>query len=224
MRYLLFLAGILGAVNGGCGASSATWASPVPRGEGRVGFRAGARAVVGGDLPSVAEGYSPLVAFEYRRGVADRVDVGGEVSNTNAALGARVSLAKARTVEVSIGLHVRGTAARPLGIIPFFEGHHYSLSAEPDVRAGVNLSHAVQLGFFFRPALVYTLPDAEPASVIPERRGLSLSPELGLAIDLRLGKQVHLVPVVSLATFLGSDSRFLSDDTLVGTSSLALYF
>ena len=220
--YLVTAGTVLTFMNA-CTPSTASWASPVPRGEGRFGVTAGAKGITDGTLPADIVGISPTLQLDYRRGLSKNVDLGGDAGPTSVAIGARFALAKTAPVELSIGTHVRARFGKPLNWFPAADP--YAIALEPEARIGLNASTVGQLGFFVKPALVY-MRDAsfQAATVAGTKSGVSLWPEAGLAFDWRLGKQLHLVTTLSLTTFIGSDSFYLSDDTLRINGSAGLFF
>lgn len=192
------------------------WSSPAPAGKGRIGLVPEVRASHTYDRPLV---WQPDFAVEYRRGLNERWDLGGRANLLGIGVDGRYLAFTSEDVDVSLGIGARG--GLPSEIRDAHFGAPYEIAAEPALRVGVHLSRRSQVGIGITPAIVFGNNVGDSGLV---RRGFSFVPEATLAVDIGFSDRFHLVPQVGAATFVGSDSFVLTDDTVRLRAALGFYF
>lgn len=186
------------------------WSAPASRGSGRTVLQLEASH-------STSRAFVPYpnLTAEYRRGVADRVDVGGRLSVLGAALDTRYALLRGDQIDSSLGLGARASLLRP-----DWHDRGQDMALEPRFRVGANLSPRVQLGFETLLAVGY----ARERVGLLDRNSVYLAPTLALALDVQATRNLHLVTELGVTGFVNRASFDYPSDRLRTQASFGFWF
>ena len=177
------------------------------------------RTTVAGDRPRRDR---PDLSVEYRRGVSPTWDVGGRLYGAGVSVDARHLAVRGDAVEATVGVGARG--GLPTDVSDYGSLASYEIALEPAARVGINVSRKSQLAVGVTTGLVYVSDSVGSSSGKLVKRGVSFVPELTFAFDIGISDGFHVVPQIGAASFVGSDSFVISDDTIRLRAALGFYF